>query len=238
MVEILQYRRIMLKQLALCLLTSLMFVQIAEARIRYYKWEVKYEYKSPDCYKKLVITINGRSPGPTILAQEGDTVIVEVKNSLMLENLAIHWHGIRQVNTAQFPFSFLKVETDSYLYIHELYPTSLTHILLFDLLQIGTPGMDGTEGVTQCPVLPGDTFKYEFKVDRVGVRAPAIGSVFPFLFVPLNVTVSVFVSQSMFWLWAARNLPVPRALWNAKRSRALWINPCITCRWKDRTVCV
>jgi FtsP/CotA-like multicopper oxidase with cupredoxin domain len=98
----------MLKQLALCLLTSLMFVQIAEARIRYYKWEVKYEYKSPDCYKKLVITINGRSPGPTILAQEGDTVIVEVKNSLMLENLAIHWHGIRQVNTAQFPFSFLK----------------------------------------------------------------------------------------------------------------------------------
>jgi hypothetical protein len=29
MAEILQYRRIMLKQLALCLLTSLMFVQIA-----------------------------------------------------------------------------------------------------------------------------------------------------------------------------------------------------------------
>ncbi|XP_059433083.1 L-ascorbate oxidase-like [Corylus avellana] len=129
MVEILQYRRIMLKQLALCLLTSLMFVQIAEARIRYYKWDVKYEYKSPDCYKKLAITINGGTPGPTILAQQGDTVIVEVKNNLMLENLAIHWHGIRQ---------------------------------------IGTPGMDGTEGVTQCPILPGDTFKYEFKVDRPG----------------------------------------------------------------------
>jgi FtsP/CotA-like multicopper oxidase with cupredoxin domain len=99
----------MLKLLALCLLTSLMYVQNAEAaRIRHYKWEVKYEYKSPDCYKKLAITINGRSPGPTILAQEGDTVIVEVKNSLMLENLAIHWHGIRQVHTAQFPFSLLK----------------------------------------------------------------------------------------------------------------------------------
>jgi hypothetical protein len=38
--------------------------------------------------------------------------------------------------------------------------------------------MDGTEGVTQCPVLPGDTFKYEFKVDRVGIRAAAIGSWF------------------------------------------------------------
>ncbi|XP_059432619.1 L-ascorbate oxidase-like [Corylus avellana] len=129
MVEILQYRRIMLKLLALCLFTSLMYVQTAEARIRHYKWEVKYEYKSPDCYEKLAITINGRSPGPTILAQQGDTIIVEVKNSLMLENLAIHWHGIRQ---------------------------------------IGTPGMDGTEGVTQCPILPGDTFQYEFKVDRPG----------------------------------------------------------------------
>lgn len=69
----------------------------AEARVRHYKWEVKYEYKSPDCYKKLVITINGRTPGPTIQAQEGDTIIVEVNNKLLTENLAIHWHGIRQV---------------------------------------------------------------------------------------------------------------------------------------------
>ncbi|CAL0325142.1 unnamed protein product [Lupinus luteus] len=99
----------------------------AEARVRHYKWEVKYEYKSPDCFKKLVITINGRTPGPTIQAQEGDTVIVEVTNNLGTENLAIHWHGIRQ---------------------------------------IGTPWSDGTEGVTQCPVLPGDTFKYQFVVDR------------------------------------------------------------------------
>jgi FtsP/CotA-like multicopper oxidase with cupredoxin domain len=27
--------------------------------------------------------------------------------------------------------------------------------------------MDGTEGVTQCPILPGDTFTYRFVVDRV-----------------------------------------------------------------------
>ncbi|XP_075653322.1 L-ascorbate oxidase-like [Castanea sativa] len=118
-----------LKLLALSLFAFLIYAPIAEARIRHYKWEVKYEYKSPDCYKKLVITINGKSPGPTILAQEGDTVIVEVTNKLLLENLAIHWHGIRQ---------------------------------------IGTPWNDGTEGVTQCPVVPGDTFKYQFKVDRAG----------------------------------------------------------------------
>ena len=69
-----------------------------EARIRRYKWEVKYEYRSPDCFKKLVITINGQTPGPTIRAQQNDTIIVELTNSLVTENVAIHWHGIRQVN--------------------------------------------------------------------------------------------------------------------------------------------
>ncbi|KAK4755341.1 hypothetical protein SAY87_009098 [Trapa incisa] len=102
---------------------------LVQGRIRHYKWEVKYEYKSPDCTKKLSITINGRSPGPTIIAQQGDTIIVELTNSLGTENLAVHWHGIRQ---------------------------------------IGTPWSDGTEGITQCPILPGDTFTYRFVVDRPG----------------------------------------------------------------------
>lgn len=85
--------------LAFCVLFfSLVNFPTAEARVRRYKWEVKYEYRSPDCFKKLVITINGRTPGPTILAQQNDTIIVELKNSLVTENVAIHWHGIRQVS--------------------------------------------------------------------------------------------------------------------------------------------
>ncbi|XP_075510360.1 L-ascorbate oxidase [Primulina tabacum] len=104
-------------------------VNVECARVRHYKWEVKYEFKSPDCYKKLAITINGRTPGPSIIAQQGDTIVVELTNSLLTENVAIHWHGIRQ---------------------------------------IGTPWSDGTEGVTQCPILPGDTFVYKFVVDRAG----------------------------------------------------------------------
>ncbi|KGN48772.1 L-ascorbate oxidase [Cucumis sativus] len=103
--------------------------QTAESRTLNYKWEVKSELKSPDCFKKVTLTINGRSPGPTIYAHQGDTVIVELKNSLFTENVAIHWHGIRQ---------------------------------------IGTPWSDGTEGVTQCPILPGETFRYQFVVDRPG----------------------------------------------------------------------
>lgn len=120
-----------LNLLALCVLIFSLanIVPMAEARIRRYKWEVKYEYKSPDCFRKVVITINGRTPGPTIQARKNDTVIVELKNSLLTENVAIHWHGIRQ---------------------------------------IGTPWADGTEGVTQCPILPGETFTYKFVVDRPG----------------------------------------------------------------------
>jgi L-ascorbate oxidase len=101
----------------------------AEARIRHYRWTVQYEYKSPDCYEKLVITVNGQFPGPTIKAQVGDTIHVDLTNDLETEGVAIHWHGIRQY---------------------------------------GTPWSDGTADVTQCPIMPGETFVYKFKVDRPG----------------------------------------------------------------------
>ncbi|KAJ0097152.1 hypothetical protein Patl1_27327 [Pistacia atlantica] len=57
-----------------------------------FKWEVRYEYRPPDCIKKLVITINGRSPGPTIVAEQNDTIIIEPKNGWVTENVAVHWH--------------------------------------------------------------------------------------------------------------------------------------------------
>ncbi|MCL7041870.1 hypothetical protein MKW94_021518 [Papaver nudicaule] len=119
-----------LRIVSFCLFVMMMLTTSAvEAKVRHYKWEVKYQFQSPDCFRKLVIGINGKTPGPTIIAQQGDTIIVELKNSLLTENVAIHWHGIRQ---------------------------------------IGTPWSDGTEGVTQCPILPGDTFFYKFVVDRPG----------------------------------------------------------------------
>ncbi|KAK1587424.1 hypothetical protein Q3G72_012705 [Acer saccharum] len=125
-----KFSGMVLNLFVLLFLVSVMnFPAVSEAKIRRYKWELKYEYKSPDCFKKLVITINGRTPGPTIVAEQGDTIIVELKNSLWTENTAIHWHGIRQ---------------------------------------IGTPWFDGTEGVTQCPIVPGETFVYRFVVDRPG----------------------------------------------------------------------
>jgi len=116
-------------RLLCCLFLSLSLAALARAATVHQEWEISYQFKSPDCVRKLAVTINGQTPGPTIRATQGDTVVVRVKNSLLTENVAIHWHGIRQ---------------------------------------IGTPWADGTEGVTQCPILPGDTFTYTFVVDRPG----------------------------------------------------------------------
>ncbi|CAM0952252.1 unnamed protein product [Alopecurus aequalis] len=108
---------------------STLLPALAEGKVRYHKWDISYQQKSPDGFKKLAVTINGEAPGPIIRATRGDTIVVDVHNKLETENTAIHWHGIRQ---------------------------------------IGTPWADGVGGVTQCPILPGETFTYKFVVDRAG----------------------------------------------------------------------
>lgn len=71
---------------------------------------------------------NGRTPGPTIEAVEGDRVRIFVTNKLP-EPTAVHWHGV-----------FLP------------------------------EGMDGVAGLTQKPIPPGDTFKYEFTLRQHGTQ--------------------------------------------------------------------
>jgi len=45
--------------------------------------------------------------------------------------------------------------------------TENTGIHWHGIRQRGSPWADGTVGVTQCPILPGETFTYRFVVDRV-----------------------------------------------------------------------
>ncbi|RWV82105.1 hypothetical protein GW17_00056426 [Ensete ventricosum] len=44
------------------------------------------------CYTKSIITVNGQYPGPTILARDGDRVVVNVVNHVRY-NVTIHWYG-------------------------------------------------------------------------------------------------------------------------------------------------
>nr|GME20391.1 laccase-17-like [Ipomoea batatas] len=48
------------------------------------------------CHTKTMVTVNGKFPGPRIIAREGDRVIVKVENHVS-NNISIHWHGIRQI---------------------------------------------------------------------------------------------------------------------------------------------
>ncbi|XVF61681.1 hypothetical protein PTKIN_Ptkin08bG0150300 [Pterospermum kingtungense] len=130
MVVILHYcARTVIMLLVTCMIFIFLVTVPAAAVEKHYLWEVTYQYKSLDCYKKLAIAINGMTPGPTISAVQGDTIVVDVINNLLMENVAIHWHGIRQR---------------------------------------GTPWSDGTDGVSQCAIMPGETYRYKFVVDRAG----------------------------------------------------------------------
>ncbi|KAH9295195.1 hypothetical protein KI387_038783, partial [Taxus chinensis] len=50
------------------------------------------------CNTKSVITVNGRFPGPPIIAREGDRVLIKLTNHVT-NNITIHWHGIRQIRS-------------------------------------------------------------------------------------------------------------------------------------------
>ncbi|KAK4632151.1 Laccase-2 [Fulvia fulva] len=63
---------------------------------REYWFEVTNSTLAPDGISRIVLSINGSVPGPTIYADWGDTVTVHVTNSLTNNGTGIHWHGIRQ----------------------------------------------------------------------------------------------------------------------------------------------
>ncbi|KAJ4397097.1 hypothetical protein N0V93_001321 [Gnomoniopsis smithogilvyi] len=93
-------------------------------RARYYHWTITDITANPDGVFRPLLVINGQFPGPMIVCNEGDTIVVDVVNNAK-NATAIHWHG---------------------------------------LFQNGTNFMDGTVGVTQCPIAPGHSFRYQFTV--------------------------------------------------------------------------
>ncbi|KAK6927005.1 LOW QUALITY PROTEIN: Multicopper oxidase, type 1, partial [Dillenia turbinata] len=89
--------------LALLLVCSLWFFSdvVAEKHAsitRHYKFEIKLQNVTRLCRTKTVITVNGKFPGPHIIAREGDRVLVNVVNHVA-NNISIHWHGIRQLRS-------------------------------------------------------------------------------------------------------------------------------------------
>ncbi|KAK3370939.1 multicopper oxidase-domain-containing protein [Lasiosphaeria ovina] len=84
---------------------------------------------TPDGYQRTCMTFNGTVPGPTIIADWGDTLVIHVTNNMVNNGTAIHWHGLRQLS------SFVN---------------------------------DGVPGATQCPIAPGQSLTYRFRVSQYG----------------------------------------------------------------------
>ncbi|KAL1795398.1 hypothetical protein ACET3X_007214 [Alternaria dauci] len=68
---------------------------------REYWLEITDVTVAPDGVSRSAMAVNGSIPGPTLIADWGDTVIVHVTNSLTTSNngTSIHFHGIWQMNT-------------------------------------------------------------------------------------------------------------------------------------------
>ncbi|KAK1993832.1 hypothetical protein LX36DRAFT_642446 [Colletotrichum falcatum] len=97
----------------------------AASRVREHYWTIRDAVLNPDGIFRPMMLINNQFPGPLIECNEGDTIVVHVRNEAA-NATAIHFHG---------------------------------------MLQRGTNSMDGTVGVTQCPIAPNATFTYRFAVE-------------------------------------------------------------------------
>eukprot|EP00253_Pinus_taeda_P006257 PITA_06257 len=65
---------------------------------RHYKFNVRLSNVTRLCRTKPLITVNGKYPGPTVVAREGDRVIIKLVNHVK-DNVTIHWHGVRQLRS-------------------------------------------------------------------------------------------------------------------------------------------
>ncbi|GLU11471.1 hypothetical protein SLE2022_282120 [Rubroshorea leprosula] len=82
---------------ALTLLACL-FPASVECMVRHYKFNIVTKDATRLCSTKPIVTVNGKFPGPTLVAREDDTVLIKVVNHVK-DNVTIHWHGIRQLRT-------------------------------------------------------------------------------------------------------------------------------------------
>ncbi|CAA2981654.1 laccase-2-like [Olea europaea subsp. europaea] len=88
------------------ILASLLFIGISisfdlttaqqTGTTRHYNFDIRLHNVTRLCHSKRILTVNGKFPGPLIIAREGDRVLVKVVNHVS-NNVSIHWHGIRQL---------------------------------------------------------------------------------------------------------------------------------------------
>ncbi|CAN4100983.1 unnamed protein product [Withania somnifera] len=83
----------------LCICSIILFPEFVTAGItRHYKFDVRLKNVTRLCKTKTIVTVNGKFPGPRVVAREGDRLVVKVVNHVS-NNVSFHWHGIRQLQS-------------------------------------------------------------------------------------------------------------------------------------------
>ncbi|KAH0784124.1 hypothetical protein KY290_003722 [Solanum tuberosum] len=87
----------------------------------------------------------------------------------------MHWcpdgvDGVVISINGQFPGPTIRAIVDDTIFVHltNNLPTEGLVIHWHGISQIGTPWADGAALISQCPINPGETFLYKFKVDKAG----------------------------------------------------------------------
>ncbi|KAJ0979529.1 hypothetical protein J5N97_015003 [Dioscorea zingiberensis] len=66
---------------------------------RHYEFNIVMINVTRLCHTKSIATVNGKFPGPSIVAREGDQLVIRVINHVQ-NNITLHWHGVRQLRSA------------------------------------------------------------------------------------------------------------------------------------------
>ncbi|KAK5109467.1 hypothetical protein LTR62_007027 [Meristemomyces frigidus] len=66
---------------------------------RNYQFTISEQTLAPDGVERKMLVVNGMFPGPTIEANWGDWIEVQLTNNLPTEGTTIHWHGLLQTAT-------------------------------------------------------------------------------------------------------------------------------------------
>lgn len=55
--------------------------------------QIKLQNVTRLCHTRSMVTVNGKFPGPRIVAREGDRLLIKVTNHVS-NNITIHWYMI------------------------------------------------------------------------------------------------------------------------------------------------
>ncbi|KAK8695747.1 hypothetical protein V6N13_000898 [Hibiscus sabdariffa] len=159
----------------LLLLAILWFPASVDCMVRHYKFNVVLKNTTRMCSTKPIVTVNGRYPGPTLVAREDDTILVKVVNHVKY-NVSIHWatvHGaIVILPKRDVPYPFPKPHKEEIVILGEWWKSDVEAVINEALKSGMAPNVsdahtiNGHPGpVSSCPsegytlpVKPGKTY--------------------------------------------------------------------------------